>query len=166
MTIYTVHEPPARLKATHRGAERFRFVRDGFYFWAFLTPLLWMLWHRLWLVLLGYLLFVGLLTFALIKLGVTAGPAIFINLLIAILIGLEASTLRRWTLARNKWRDLGVVSGDDLEAAEQRFFATWSADDIAPLAESPARPVYAANTPRRPQPQPDVVGLFPEPSAR
>ena len=31
------------------------FVRDGFYFWAFLLGPLWMLWRRLWLVLVVYL---------------------------------------------------------------------------------------------------------------
>ena len=36
--------------------ERFVFVRDGFTFWAFLLAPVWMLRHRLWLVLLGYVL--------------------------------------------------------------------------------------------------------------
>ena len=31
------------------------FVRDGFHFWAFLLAPLWLLVHRLWLALLGYL---------------------------------------------------------------------------------------------------------------
>ena len=35
---------------------RFVFVRDGFYFWAFLLSPLWMLRYRLWLVLIGYLI--------------------------------------------------------------------------------------------------------------
>ena len=30
-------------------------MRDGFSFWAFLLGPLWMLWHRMWLVLIGYL---------------------------------------------------------------------------------------------------------------
>ena len=34
--------------------ERFVFVRDGFYFWAFVFSVLWMLWHRMWLILLIY----------------------------------------------------------------------------------------------------------------
>ena len=35
--------------------ERFVFVRDGFSFWALLLGPLWMLRHRMWLVLLGYI---------------------------------------------------------------------------------------------------------------
>ncbi len=41
------------------------------------------------------------------------------------MIGLEASTLRRFTLRRRGWRNVGVVSGDDLEDAERRFFDAW-----------------------------------------
>ena len=36
--------------------------------------------------------------------------------------------MRRWTLARRGWKNLGVVVGDDLEAAERRFFDAWVKD--------------------------------------
>ena len=55
MAIYTVHEPPLRTGAAAPDPERFIFVRDGFSFWAFLFGPLWMLRHRLWLVLLLYI---------------------------------------------------------------------------------------------------------------
>ena len=165
MTIYTVHEPPSRFKEAQRGTERFRFVRDGFYFWAFLTPLLWLLWHRLWLVLLGYLVLIAGLAFALVTFKVSTGPSVLIYLMLALLVGLEAGTLRRWTLGRNKWRDLGVVSGDDVEAAERRFFSTWTPDEMSSHAAAPTASFFGW----RSQPvnaQTDVVGLFPEPSSR
>ena len=55
MPVYTVHEPPPRDDDDRRRRrDRFVFVRDGFSFWAFLLAPLWMLWHRLWLVLLLY----------------------------------------------------------------------------------------------------------------
>ena len=54
MRIYTVHEPAPRENEIVADPDRFRFVRDGFYFWAFLLGPVWMLWHRLWLVLLIY----------------------------------------------------------------------------------------------------------------
>ena len=54
MAVYTVHEPPPK-RTRPRDPERFVFVRDGFSFWAFLLAPLWLLWHRLWLVLLGYI---------------------------------------------------------------------------------------------------------------
>src|SRR5262249_13798241 len=54
MRVYTVHQPPLRRDETESDRARIAFVRDGFSFWAFLLGALWMLWHRLWLVLLGY----------------------------------------------------------------------------------------------------------------
>ena len=52
MTVFTVHEPPPRKNEETASPVRFAFVRDGFYFWAFLLGPVWMLCHRLWLVLL------------------------------------------------------------------------------------------------------------------
>ena len=54
MAVYTVHQPPLRATDAAPDPQRFVFVRDGFYFWAFLPRALWMLWHRMWLVLLIY----------------------------------------------------------------------------------------------------------------
>ena len=54
MSVYTVHEPPLRAGAAAPDVERFAFVRDGFSWWAFLFAPLWMLRHRMWLVLIGY----------------------------------------------------------------------------------------------------------------
>ncbi len=55
MTTFTVHEPPPRKSEEVAPPDRFAFVRDGFYFWAFLLGPVWMLCHRLWLVLVMYL---------------------------------------------------------------------------------------------------------------
>ncbi|MBV9260162.1 MAG: DUF2628 domain-containing protein, partial [Pseudolabrys sp.] len=55
MPTYTVHEPPLKAGATGPNPERFVFIRDGFYFWAFVLGPIWMLAHRLWLALIGYL---------------------------------------------------------------------------------------------------------------
>ena len=62
MAVYTVHQPPARHADPLPDAERIVFVRDGFSFWAFLVAPWWMLWHRMWLVLLGYVVVSGRLT--------------------------------------------------------------------------------------------------------
>jgi hypothetical protein len=55
MAVYTVHEPPLKRFEQVSDPERFDFVRDGFSFSAFVFGPLWMLWHRMWLVLLGYI---------------------------------------------------------------------------------------------------------------
>lgn len=171
MVIYTVHEPPARRRATRRGPDRFMFVRDGFYFWAFLFGPLWMLRHRLWLVLLGYVLLAIAVSVGIHYAQVPRSAAFAIGLLLAILLGLEAGSLRRWTLRRRGWREVGVVSASDVESAEQRFFERWteggfiSAGEPAATGRQSGRPMVWPNAPlRRPaEPGSDVVGLFPEP---
>ncbi|MGH6743004.1 MAG: DUF2628 domain-containing protein, partial [Bradyrhizobium sp.] len=67
MPTYTVHVPPPKAGETTSDPQRFVFVRDGFHFWAFLLGPLWLLFRRLWLVLLGYVAvnaLVGVLLFA------------------------------------------------------------------------------------------------------
>jgi hypothetical protein len=186
MAVYTVHEPPLKRDQTAPDPERFVFVRDGFAFWAFLLAPLWMLRHRLWLVFTGYLVIVIALQVGLRVTGASPTVMVLVSLLIAWLVGLEAATLRRFTLARRGWKNVGIVVGDDREAVERRFFDAWadssradgaradgSRDDGAPrsfLASAPALPIL-----RRPQGSlqassqapgsSDVIGLFPEPGA-
>jgi hypothetical protein len=160
MAIYTVYEPPPR-GADARHTDRFVFVRDGFFWSAFLLAPLWMLRHRLWLALMLY---------AAVVVGIGAGAQFFrlsaaitaaIAFAVSLLIGFEASTLRRWALARRKWTDVGVVVGDDLELAERRFFDAWIRHE--PLSRS-AQPSPGAGM--RSHAESDVIGLFPQPGGR
>src|SRR4029450_14003028 len=52
MPVYTVHAPVAN-GADFAATDKFVFVRDGFHFWAAVASVIWLLWHRLWLALLG-----------------------------------------------------------------------------------------------------------------
>jgi len=161
MRIYTVHEPPPQ-RSEHSGdPARFVFVRDGFSFWAFLFGPFWMLRHQMWLVLLGYVIVVVALELLLKLFGASSGTSFVAGLLLALLVGLEAPTLRRFTLRRQKWTNVGVIVGNDLETAERRFFDAWvKSGGVAPPAMSPApaRQAPPAGT--------DVIGLFPQPEAR
>jgi hypothetical protein len=160
MPTYTVHEPPARNSSAASEPERFVFVRDGFYVWAFLLAPLWLIWRRQWLVLLIYLLVTFGIALAMRQAGVNVAARSFVLLLIAFLVGLEAGTLRRFTLARRGWRNIGLVSGTNMEAAEQRFFNEWTAASGADYSAS-ALPPSAAS----PLHSPPILGLFPEPGA-
>jgi hypothetical protein len=164
MAVYTVHEPPLRAGASSAPEpERFIFVRDGFSLWALLLGPLWMLRHRMWLVLLGYMVVVAALSVVLHLHGTAAVGAIVWGLL-ALLVGFEAGTLRRFSLARRGFRSIGIVVGDDLELAERRFFDFWVAK-AKPASGAPnGAPALAASL-RAPQPESDVLGLFPEPGA-
>ena len=159
MAIYTVYEPPLRRSETAPDPERFAFVRDGFSFWAFLLAPIWMLWHRLWLVFVGYVVVAVALELALRAVGASSTVTVAAGVLLALLVGFEAATLRRFTLSRRRWKNAGIVVGDDLEAAEHRFFDTWVRNGGAVAAPQ------AAPLPRRPAPASDVIGLFPQPGA-
>jgi hypothetical protein len=174
MSVYTVHEPPLRATDALADPERFAFVRDGFYVWALLLTPFWMLWHRLWLVLVGYVVISGVLETALTIAGASFAVVALAGVLISVLAGLEASTLRRFTLRRRGWRTVGIVSGDDAEDAERRFFDAWVRKAPAPAGVPPAppaaTPMPAAQMPRLPQAAApgasDVIGLFPEPGGQ
>ena len=162
MAVYTVHEPPPKPYESAPDPERFVFVRDGFSFWACVFGPLWMLRHWMWLVFSGYVIVAVALDVALRGLGVSAGATLVVGILLALLIGFEAPTLRRFTLTRRKWTNVGVIVGDDLEAAERRFFDTWTrAEPGRPMA-----PSIIAPRPTQPYGVPDVIGLFPDPGGR
>lgn len=159
MAIYTVHEPPRRDDDPLDHTERFAFVRDGFSWPAFLFGPLWMLRYRLWLALIVYLVVLFVLGAAM-RIAGAGDAAIAVGLLVALLVGFEASSLRRYGLARRRWKSLGVVVGDDLESAERRFFDAWTVEP----ARRPA-PSHASG-PAVPAGSGQIIGLFPEPGAR
>jgi hypothetical protein len=166
MSVFTVHEPPLRAADSVPDPERFVFVRDGFYFWAFVLTPLWMLWHRMWLVLLIYLIVAVGANSVMHYADLDAGGVVAVQLLISLLVGFEASTLRRFTLARRGWKNVGVVAGDGAEAAERRFFDAWATSAASRAAErsSAASAAPPPSSPRAAQPS-GIIGLFPEPGA-
>src|ERR1700686_1647823 len=165
MSVYTVHEPPLRAGAAASDVERFAFVRDGFSWWAFLFAPLWMLRHRMWLALIGYVVVAGVIETPVRMSGAPALATSLIGILLGLLVGLEAGTLRRFTLNRRGWKNLGVVSGDDLEDAERRFFDAWLRQTNSPSGAPhvPTTQPWPAAAIRRGSQGPDVIGLFPEP---
>jgi hypothetical protein len=155
MPAFAVFEPPMRAgrRAAHH-TDRFVFLRERFGWAAFLFGPLWMIWRRLWLVLIIYLIVLGLIAFGLQRLGIASQVGSTVYFLIALLVGFEAASLRRWTLLRRGWRDRGIVIADDLEMAERRFFDSWSADRATP-PPPPYAPASSSSA--------GVIGLFPEP---
>ena len=158
MAAYSVFAPPLSLTGA-AGAERFKFVRDGFSWSAFILGPIWMLFHRLALVLVFWLAFVLVLGVVMRLFGVPAGTASLVFLLVAFLIGLEASSLRSWTLKRRGWREIGIVVADELEAAERRFFDELRNQDTGFDTPVTGRVAMLDRT----QGGSDVIGLFPEP---
>jgi hypothetical protein len=168
MSIYTVHEPPLKAHESVTEPERFVFVRDGFSFWAFLLTPFWMLRYRLWLALTGYVIVAVALFVGLRLIGASATVTIIASALLSLLVGFEAATMRRFTLSRRGWTNVGIVVGDDLESAERRFSDAWvgkawidrSSGNVEPRASSPA-----AGVPVSRRTSSEVIGLFPQPGA-
>jgi len=170
MRVYTVHAPVVGDASARVTADRAVFVRDGFHVWAFVFGLLWLLYHRLWWASLGYVVVLTGVTVVLALLHVSSGTDFLAMLLLALLMGFEAASLRRWTLSRRKWRQLDVVVANDEQEAERRFFDRWTlrqnnlVNDQAAVdrgAPPPTREV-AGQAFSRP-PSSGIVGLFPEP---
>ncbi len=170
MPVFTVHEPPRSEDDDDAlaHATRFTFVRDGFHFWAFLLAPLWMLRHRMWLEFIAYLLLTAGITVALQSFNVTGSAGVWVALLLAVLVGMEAPSLRRWQLSRRGFGNVGLVVGKDREEAERRFFDSWTTGDrenARPDVE-PRSPAPSAPLPFGTAPSSDIVGLFPQPGAR
>ena len=154
-TSYTVHLPPPGREAD----EAIAFVPDSFSPIAFLAPWAWFPWNRMWLVTFAYLAVIGLATTGLILAGLSPTMRMLITTSLSLLIGLEATNLKRWTLARRGFREVAVVVATTQGEAERRYFAERAAG--APVRTDPPQP----SRPLSPAPsqvaQP-VIGLFPE----
>jgi hypothetical protein len=153
MRSYTLHLPTDARPGESLGLDRAVLVRDGFSWSAFAFTVLWFLFHRLWIA--AVLVLVGLVALAGIGivLGLPTGAGLIVTLLASWLIGLEASSLRRWTLARRGWPARDAVVAATLEEAEASALNRW-------LAGSPGTPraPFPAGPTRRTEP---VIGLFP-----
>lgn len=154
LSTYTLHLPGSAQPGDPLPLERAVVVRDGFSWMAFLFTFLWFFWHRLWLA--GILILAAVLglAFGLRLLGVPPGTATVAEFLLMVLVGLEASSLRRWTLERHGRPAVDAVVASDLEEAETKSFSRWLARGSGTAAF--ASPVALNRAP-------DVVlGFFPE----
>lgn len=122
MSSFVVMAPPEfdGLSADPAGAERLAFIPDRFSALAVVFSIPWMLVHRMWLVLLGYLALSLVIEVLALSLG--APTMAIAAAVISILFGFEAHALLRWSLSRKGWWALGVVEADRREDAEIRFF--------------------------------------------
>lgn len=157
MRHYSVHAPSDEPDSP----ELFVFIKDGFSWPALFVPILWMLWHRLWLALVYYIVFVLLIAWT----GRLANEdiAVVVAILWSLLFALEANNIRRLSLEDRGWDEVGSSFGKDITEAEARFFA------VSPVLDASmdknaviARAAYA----RGPHPQATdepIFGLFPEP---
>jgi Protein of unknown function (DUF2628) len=162
MPTFAILEPPQDRQTAIEQADRVIFMHERFSLGAFLLAPLWMIRHRLWLVLIFYLVGMGLIAYGLRVSGAGWIVVALVFALVHLLAGLEATSLLRWTRIRHGWRESGVVIADDLDMAERRFFDHRAALRLA------AKPAAVLSPGQLPAAQvgtshPDIIGLFPEP---
>jgi len=158
MTTYTLHLPRDARPGDPSALDESELVKDAFSWGAFLFTFLWFFVHRLWLAGLAVLLLVLAFGGLMAALDVHPLAASVAQLLLQALIGLEANSLRRWTLARRGRPAVDAVTAADQDEAETKAFARWLDTKSAPLPRSPV-PSPILPTPRRAEP---VIGLFPD----
>jgi len=152
MSIYTVHMKETSDQPS--AFERAVFVRDGFSWWALLFGPLWLLWNHAW---------IGFLIWSLIQFGlgllmqnqiIHIGAQSLLELLIALALGFEAASIRRYVLRRRGFHLVDVVQDGSLADAERRFFTRFEISHSAPATRT-------ATTSGAPH----LVGLFPSSGA-
>ena len=144
MLTFTVHEPPNPPADRVDRADALVFVKDGFTWSAALFGPLWLLGHRLWWPLLGYLAASAALQAVQWITSAGSGWHTYAVIALNLLVGLEGGALRTWALDRRGWQNLGAVTGRTPAECERRFFESWL--PAQPIIAS--RPADAAAAPR------------------
>ncbi|SDR62735.1 Protein of unknown function [Rhizobiales bacterium GAS191] len=158
MRLFTVHLPA--LAGSGKALEGAEFVRDGFHVSAFLLSVFWCLWRGLWIPALAILVACAALYGIGRALHVSPGTQFLVQLVLALLVGLEAANLRRFGLRRRGYLDGGIVAAHDRIEAEEIYFHR----AVPPLPKEASAPPPASPGPMagRRQGTDEVVGLFPE----
>jgi len=125
MRTYTIHERPDPAADRIDRAEALVFVKDGFSWTAALFAPIWLIVHRLWWPLLGYVLLSIALQLPQHLFDFDQRWLALAGLAVNLMVGFEADTLRRWGLERRGWHTVGTVSGKTAAECERRFFDAW-----------------------------------------
>lgn len=157
MATYTLHVPSGSFPGEVSALDEARLVRDGFVWGAFVFSFLWFFWHRLWLA--GLAVIALVIAFQVAVSYLPAGPlAPFLSqVLLSILIGLEASSLERWTHERRGRPAVAIVSARTDAEAEEKGFGQWLERSKGP----DLRPLQAASAPIDYRAGVSAMGLFP-----
>lgn len=162
MTLYSVHAPGAEAPDLADRADALAFVKEGFSWPALFVPALWLIYQRMWIELLVFVVLIVGLQAAFAWAGIDLGLVQWITLAVMLLFAIEANDLRRAALSRRGYRLAGIVTGRDREAAELSFFRSWLPQQERTMRNEEGRaaqpPVPLRQSGGDPE---DVIGLFP-----
>lgn len=129
MLTYTAHRRADPLTHDYmKDGQDVVFIKDGYSWPAFFIPVFWMLWHRLWLPLAGYLTAVVLVAVAGYVLSLPDGLVASIGLLANFYAGLEGNNFRRRALAKRGYDEVADITAANNDEASFRFFAAQLSD--------------------------------------
>lgn len=123
MKTYTVHYPPESGVSMTGLARDAILVKDGFSWPAFLVPFIWLLYNRMWIVLVIYVAAEIALAAIAAGLHLPDGLTMVMSLALSAIIGFQGNDFHRWSLERRRYKQQSIVAGGNLSEAEHRFFA-------------------------------------------
>ncbi|HEV7305038.1 DUF2628 domain-containing protein [Ensifer sp.] len=150
MASYLILTPPG----ARADDERARFVADGYSWWAFLFPALWLLAKRQWVIGIA----VAVLQISLIFLSSHENgflPSLLAQLALRLVVALEGPVLVARSLISRDWTLRSIVAAPNLETAEEIYFTS-----VAPGEKRPVPPSPADWTVRQPAKGGTGLGLF------
>jgi len=145
VSAFTVHEPPHSGGSRLEQAERLLFVADGFSWRAALFSPFYLIMRGEWLALLIYAAAAAVLSGILALAGAREDWYVWTVILLNVVMGFEASEIKRWSLGRSGWREVAAVLGRGQEEAERLFFDAW----LPTAADGPREQIHAAALPLR-----------------
>jgi hypothetical protein len=167
VTVYSVYEPPAKVQDLAERAESVAFVKEGFAWPALFVPLLWLIYHRMWIELVVLFLIYVVMLLAIGTGSQAQTLAVWTSFAIAVLFAFVANDLRAASLERRGYRFAGAVSGRDRNEAERIFFTAWLPQQERAKREPPPPPLPRRAGDVRARLErgegEEVIGLFPQP---
>ncbi len=116
--IFNAYEKPEAAEPT----ERVELLREGFSFFAFALNFFWLIFHRMWWVLLGYVALMLALGVAVQVLKLPETTMILLQTFINLLLGFHAYDLQGWVLKRKGYRLAGVLVAESELSAQRRYY--------------------------------------------
>jgi len=116
--IFNVYEKPEAAEPT----ERVELVREGFSFFAFALNVFWLIFNRMWWVLLGYLVVLVLAMLGAQMLQLSEISRMLMQVGINLLLGFHAYDLQGWVLKRRGYRLGGVLVAESELSAQRRYY--------------------------------------------
>ncbi len=111
-----------------------KFVRDKFSVLAFLVPVIWLAWHRLWIEAFAALAAAA----ALAALGTLAGfqsTAPLLSFLVSVFVAIEGPQLRIWALERRGYVQVAALEADHEAEAEIRYYESDEASQASAVTQ-------------------------------